>query len=57
MNLATKQDIKLLKNELTATLWKMQLATVVITVAGVFALLQFTLPPMISEAVMLAIGK
>lgn len=32
MNLATKQDLKLLENKLIATLWKTQLATVVIIV-------------------------
>lgn len=32
MNLSTKQDLKLLENKLIATLWKTQLATVVIIV-------------------------
>ncbi len=55
--LATKKDLDLLESRLTTTMWKMQLATIVLTIGGVFALLQFMLPPMISEAVMQALGK
>ena len=67
MNLATKselvtkndlkQEMQLIESRLTTTMWKMQLATVLITVAGVFGLLQFMLPPMISEAITVALGK
>ena len=39
--LATKDDLKILEHSLAATLWKMQSATIVLVLGGVFAMLKF----------------
>ena len=60
-NLVTKEhlDLKIdsLENHLTAKMWRMQFTMLVLILAGGFALLQLVLPSMVTEAVMLAMGK